>query len=61
MRCAHCGWPADETTILSTHQTSQGWVRYRRCVCGTISIELVTLDGPAGAQSGSVRESVILR
>ncbi|HYH32142.1 MAG TPA: hypothetical protein VD903_17350 [Pseudonocardia sp.] len=33
--------------MLSTHPTSQGWVRYRRCVCGSISIELVTPGGPA--------------
>ncbi|MDN5860203.1 MAG: hypothetical protein L0H84_16450 [Pseudonocardia sp.] len=29
--------------MLSTHHTSEGWVRYRRCICGTVSIELVTL------------------
>jgi hypothetical protein len=47
MRCARCGWPGDETVVLSTHRTSDGWVRYRRCVCGAVAIELVTL-GPAG-------------
>ncbi|MCY7340392.1 MAG: hypothetical protein LH603_00610 [Pseudonocardia sp.] len=44
MRCALCGWPRDETAVLSTHHTSEGWVRYRRCACGAVSIELVTLD-----------------
>jgi hypothetical protein len=48
MRCERCGWPVGEAVILSTHSTSQGWVRYRRCVCGTVSIQLVTLDGRCG-------------
>lgn len=56
MRCARCGWPGDEAEVLSTHHTSEGWVRYRRCVCGTVSIELVTLGGQAGAQVEAVRE-----
>ena len=43
MRCAHCGRP-DETRVLSTHHVSEGWVRYRRCACGQVSVELVTLD-----------------
>jgi hypothetical protein len=43
-RCAQCAWPTDGATILSTHPTSEGWVRYRRCVCGAVSIELVRLD-----------------
>jgi hypothetical protein len=51
MVCARCGWPSDEATILSTHHTSQGWVRYRRCVCGTVSIELVTLNDRAGTEA----------
>ncbi|GAY13217.1 hypothetical protein TOK_2136 [Pseudonocardia sp. N23] len=29
--------------MLSTHPTSEGWVRYRRCICGEVSIELVRL------------------
>jgi hypothetical protein len=49
VRCAQCGWPNDEAKVLSTHQTSQGWVRYRRCVCGSVTIELVTL-AKAGTQ-----------
>lgn len=44
MRCAQCGWPDDESEVVSTHHTSEGWVRYRRCPCGVMSIELVTLD-----------------
>ncbi|WP_232660464.1 hypothetical protein [Pseudonocardia sp. TRM90224] len=47
MRCAHCGWPNDEAKVLSTHHTSEGWVRYRRCMCGQVSIELITLDEQA--------------
>ena len=42
-QCSTCGWPLAETRVLSTHHTSQGWVRYRRCACGEVSIELVTL------------------
>jgi hypothetical protein len=56
MRCAQCGWPSDEAVVLSTHHTSQGWVRYRRCVCGTVAIELVTLGGATGTQVEPVRE-----
>ena len=50
MRCARCGWPSDEAVVLSTHHTSQGWVRYRRCMCGDLTIELVTHDPIAGMQ-----------
>jgi hypothetical protein len=56
MRCARCGWPGGEATVLSTHHTSEGWVRYRRCICGAVTIELVTLDGPVGTQVEPVRE-----
>lgn len=41
MRCAQCG-RAGAATTLSTHLTSEGWVRYRRCACGAVSIEVVT-------------------
>ncbi|GAA1842624.1 hypothetical protein GCM10009836_22490 [Pseudonocardia ailaonensis] len=33
-----------DTVPLSTHHTSEGWVRYRRCGCGSVSVELVTLE-----------------
>jgi hypothetical protein len=57
MRCERCGWPSAGATVLSTHHTSQGSVRYRRCVCGMLSIELATLNG-----SGRTRiEAVIKR
>lgn len=59
MRCAQCGWPSDEAAVLSTHHTSQGWVRYRRCVCGTFAIELVTLG--AGAATGAGTEVAPVR
>lgn len=58
MRCAHCGWPGDEARVLSTHHTSEGWVRYRRCACGAVTIELVTLDGHSGVHGEAVREPV---
>lgn len=61
MRCAHCGWPCDEARVLSTHHTSQGWVRYRRCACGAVSIELVTLDGPAATHVEALREPAAVR
>jgi hypothetical protein len=51
MRCAQCGWPGDETEVLSTHPTSQGWVRYRRCVCGRVAIELVAPGGATDLQA----------
>ena len=50
MRCARCGWPGDEATLLSTHHTSEGSVRYRRCICGAVMVDLVTLDRPLGGQ-----------
>ena len=54
MRCTRCGWPSEEAAVLSTHHTSQGWIRYRRCVCGTVSIELVRLDEQAGTSAQPV-------
>jgi hypothetical protein len=56
MRCARCGWPSDEAVVLSTHHTSQGWIRYRRCVCGDVAIELVTLGRAADMQVEPMRE-----
>jgi Pyruvate/2-oxoacid:ferredoxin oxidoreductase delta subunit len=56
MRCAQCGWPVDEAAVLSTHHTSEGWVRYRRCVCGAVAIEMVRLGGGTGMQVEPVRE-----
>jgi hypothetical protein len=56
MRCAHCGWPGAEAAVLSTHRTSEGWVRYRRCVCGVVSIELIRLGDTADTQVEPVRE-----
>jgi hypothetical protein len=58
MRCAQCGWPSEEAVVLSTHHTSQGWVRYRRCVCGDVTIQLVTLGPGADTQVEAVREPV---
>jgi hypothetical protein len=56
MRCAHSGWPGAEAAVLSTHHTSEGWVRYRRCVCGVVSIELIRLDDTADTLVEPVRE-----
>ena len=44
MRCAQCGLPAAEARTISTHHTSDGWVRYKRCACGGVSIELLTME-----------------
>ena len=54
MRCPRCGWPTEEASVLSTHHTSQGWIRYRRCVCGAVSIELITLGANAGTSARQV-------
>lgn len=48
MQCAGCGWPMAEARTESAHVTSEGWVRYRRCVCGAVFVEL-----PAGATPGT--------
>lgn len=61
MRCAQCGWPIEQTRVLSTHHTSEGWVRYRRCVCGAVSIQLITLDGREGTHATDVRETAAAR
>ena len=53
-RCARCGWPAAEGAVLSTHHTSEGWVRYRRCLCGAVTIELVQLDDRSGLRTDLV-------
>ncbi|MEU7812180.1 hypothetical protein [Pseudonocardia sp. NPDC049154] len=60
MRCAQCGRTAGATT-LSTHHTSEGWVRYVRCACGAVSIEMLTIPaepervfpGERGAVAGA--------
>jgi hypothetical protein len=44
MRCAQCGQTASEARTISTHHTSEGWVRYKKCACGGVSIELHTLE-----------------
>lgn len=58
-RCTRCGWPADQTRVLSTHPTSQGWTRYRRCVCGDVSIELVRLATETAAPAGALRVDAV--
>jgi hypothetical protein len=54
VRCAQCGWPLDEAKVLSTHHTSEGWVRYRRCPCGSVAIQLVHLDERPGLRADLV-------
>ena len=61
MRCARCGWPTEEAKVLSTHSTSEGRVRYRRCVCGTMSVQLVTLGGGSGTVAAPVAGSTVAR
>lgn len=58
MRCTQCGRTGGQSRVLSTHHTSEGWVRYRRCACGAVSIELVTLDGLSGTHAEPLRETV---
>nr|WP_198151262.1 hypothetical protein [Kibdelosporangium sp. MJ126-NF4]CEL13760.1 hypothetical protein [Kibdelosporangium sp. MJ126-NF4]CTQ99446.1 hypothetical protein [Kibdelosporangium sp. MJ126-NF4] len=40
--CSHCGWPLRDLPAASAHHTSQGVIRYQRCVCGAW---LVLLNG----------------
>jgi len=46
-RCNRCRRPSGSSTVLSTHHTSQGWTRYRRCACGALSIEQLVLGDDA--------------
>ncbi|MGQ0482304.1 MAG: hypothetical protein ACT4O0_14935 [Pseudonocardia sp.] len=64
MHCPACGWPQAETySVVSTHSTSEGWVRYLRCPCGRLVVQVhprytrtdrpadvVASARPAGAQ-----------
>ncbi|MEK6438072.1 hypothetical protein [Pseudonocardia sp. T1-2H] len=52
MRCTRCGWPTDEARTLSTHRTSEGWVRYRLCVCGAVSIQHLELADTGVSEQG---------
>ena len=61
MRCARCGWPVDEAAVISTHHTSDGWVRYRRCVCGAVAIQLLRLGAGPDMQVEPVRLSTPAR
>ncbi|GAA3455961.1 hypothetical protein [Dactylosporangium matsuzakiense] len=38
--CSTCGRAATRAATESTHLTSEGIVRYRRCSCGTRWVEL---------------------
>jgi hypothetical protein len=41
MECPDCGWPDSELyEVVSTHATSQGWVRYLRCPCGRLAVQV---------------------
>ena len=40
MSCPSCGWPTAEAEVVSRHCTSEGTVRYLRCVCGQVTIQL---------------------
>jgi len=51
MRCTECGWPLAETELVSTHRTSEGFVSYRRCICGGFTIQLHV--GGASANAGA--------
>jgi hypothetical protein len=41
MRCTGCGWPIADMVVVSTHHTSEGLVRYLRCPCGQLCLQLV--------------------
>lgn len=49
-RCASCGWPVAEAVLLSSHDTSQGVLRYRQCTCGRLLVEL------SGIEIGGTRD-----
>ncbi|HTF52949.1 MAG TPA: hypothetical protein VK735_36350 [Pseudonocardia sp.] len=49
MRCTECGWPLAETELVSIHRTSEGFVSYRRCMCGRITIQLREQGASANA------------
>jgi hypothetical protein len=40
MSCPSCGWPTAEAEVISRHRTSEGTVRYLRCVCGRMTIQV---------------------
>lgn len=43
VNCRNCGLCSVNATIVSTHNTSEGLVRYLRCLCGTTQyIEIVS-------------------
>jgi hypothetical protein len=50
MSCPSCGWPTAEAEVISRHPTSEGTVRYVRCVCGRVTVQLRALT-EAGARS----------
>ncbi|WP_432993237.1 hypothetical protein [Dactylosporangium sp. CA-233914] len=41
--CSACGRPAAGAAVESSHVTSEGIVRYRRCPCGRRWLELAAL------------------
>ena len=43
MRCAECGWPVSEAAVISMHHTSEGLVRYLRCPCGQVLVQLIPI------------------
>jgi hypothetical protein len=38
--CGRCMRPVSGSTVLSTHRTSGGVLRYRRCGCGRTLVQL---------------------
>jgi hypothetical protein len=55
MSCPSCGWPTAETRVISRHRTSEGTVRYLRCVCGQVTIQL-----HSGGHSSTSRSLALL-
>jgi hypothetical protein len=51
MSCPSCGWPTADAEVISRHRTSEGTVRYLRCVCGQVTIQLRGGGQPAPGRS----------
>lgn len=55
MACPHCAWPTSEARVLSAHPTSDGMVRYLRCPCGQVTIQVLRFQEPAYPSASSTR------
>ncbi|MEY9213190.1 hypothetical protein NI17_001995 [Thermobifida halotolerans] len=46
--CAACGREAADAEVESSHYTSEGIVRYRRCPCGRRWVDVTRFDAVVG-------------